>query len=199
MDAAERLLYGLRSGACPRSPTPLPRCNVCEAPNSHSISNHAYAKGTVPRPSPAHAPPMPCLCTAYAPPMPHPRPAHVPPTPRPCPAYTIAWPPRQVLATCPGCQSAHLIADNLNWIEDDFRNLEEQQYGQTQSFSSARARLLRHHRTRLPALGGVDTPRGRMATGCPATTAAARVSHLQNRRPRRHLVSRSSWSVAAHR
>ena len=50
-------------------------CNVCEAPNSHSISNHAYAKGTV-------------------------------------------------LATCPGCQSAHLIADNLNWIEDDFRNLE---------------------------------------------------------------------------
>ena len=61
MDAAERLLYGLRSGACPRSPTPLPRCNVCEAPNSHSISNHAYAKGTVPRPSPAHAPPMPCL------------------------------------------------------------------------------------------------------------------------------------------
>ena len=48
MDAAERLLYGLRSGACPRSPTPLPRCNVCEAPNSHSISYLAYAKGTVP-------------------------------------------------------------------------------------------------------------------------------------------------------
>ena len=89
MDAAERLLYGLRSGACPRSPTPLPRCNVCEAPNSHSISNHAYAKGTVPRPSPAHAPPMPCLCTAHAPPMHPPCPAHAPPMSRPCPAHAL--------------------------------------------------------------------------------------------------------------
>ena len=51
-------------------------CNVCEAPNSHSISHHAYARGTV-------------------------------------------------LVTCPGCQSAHLIADHLNWIEEDFSNLEE--------------------------------------------------------------------------
>ena len=51
-------------------------CNVCDAPNSHSISRHAYSKGTV-------------------------------------------------LVTCPGCQSAHVIADNLNWIEDDFRNIEE--------------------------------------------------------------------------
>ena len=51
-------------------------CNVCDAPNSHSISRHAYAKGTV-------------------------------------------------LVTCPNCNSAHLIADNLNWIEDDFKNLEE--------------------------------------------------------------------------
>ncbi|KAL3921086.1 MAG: hypothetical protein SGPRY_005022 [Prymnesium sp.] len=50
-------------------------CNVCEAPNSHSISWHAYNKGTV-------------------------------------------------LVTCPGCQTAHLIADNLNWLEDDFKNLE---------------------------------------------------------------------------
>ena len=51
-------------------------CNVCDAPNSHSISRHAYAKGTV-------------------------------------------------LVTCPSCNSAHMIADNLNWIEDDFKNLEE--------------------------------------------------------------------------
>ncbi len=51
-------------------------CNVCDAPNSHSISWHAYRKGTV-------------------------------------------------LATCPSCKSSHLIADNLNWIEDDFKNLEE--------------------------------------------------------------------------
>lgn len=51
-------------------------CNVCDSPNSHSISRHAYAKGTV-------------------------------------------------IVTCPGCNSTHLIADNLNWIEDDFRNLEE--------------------------------------------------------------------------
>ena len=51
-------------------------CNVCDAPNSHSISRHAYAKGTV-------------------------------------------------LVTCPNCNSAHLIADNLNWIEDDFKNLEQ--------------------------------------------------------------------------
>lgn len=51
-------------------------CNVCGGPNSHSISRHAYAKGTV-------------------------------------------------IVTCPGCNSTHLIADNLNWIEDDFRNIEE--------------------------------------------------------------------------
>lgn len=51
-------------------------CNVCESPNSHSISRHAYTKGTV-------------------------------------------------IVTCPGCKSGHLIADNLNWIEDDFKNLEE--------------------------------------------------------------------------
>ena len=50
-------------------------CNVCDAPNSHSISRHAHAKGTV-------------------------------------------------LVTCPNCNSAHLIADNLNWIEDT-KNLEE--------------------------------------------------------------------------
>lgn len=51
-------------------------CNVCEGPNSHSISYHAYTKGTV-------------------------------------------------VVTCPGCQTSHLIADHLNWIEDDFRSLEE--------------------------------------------------------------------------
>ena len=51
-------------------------CNVCEGCNTHSISRHAYTKGTV-------------------------------------------------IVTCPHCKSAHLIADNLNWIENDFRNLEE--------------------------------------------------------------------------
>merc|ERR1719230_2380770 len=51
-------------------------CNVCGGRNSHSISHHAYRKGTV-------------------------------------------------IVTCPGCQATHLVADNLNWIEDDFSNLEE--------------------------------------------------------------------------
>lgn len=51
-------------------------CNVCEARNSHSISRHAYTRGTV-------------------------------------------------IVTCPGCNGTHLIADHLNWIEDDFKNLEE--------------------------------------------------------------------------
>ena len=51
-------------------------CNVCDGRNSHSISHHAYKKGTV-------------------------------------------------IVTCPGCSSTHLVADNLNWIEDDFSNLEE--------------------------------------------------------------------------
>ena len=51
-------------------------CNVCEGANAHSISRHAYTKGTV-------------------------------------------------IVTCPHCKAAHLIADNLNWIENDFRNLEE--------------------------------------------------------------------------
>jgi len=51
-------------------------CNVCNGRNSHSISHHAYNKGTV-------------------------------------------------IVTCPGCGATHLVADNLNWIEQDFRNLEE--------------------------------------------------------------------------
>jgi len=51
-------------------------CNQCDHRNSHSISRHAYFKGTV-------------------------------------------------IATCPTCKTAHLIADNLNWIEDDFKNIEE--------------------------------------------------------------------------
>lgn len=51
-------------------------CKVCETRNAHSISRHAYTKGTV-------------------------------------------------IVVCPGCNSTHLIADNLNWIEDDFRNIEE--------------------------------------------------------------------------
>ena len=51
-------------------------CNLCGAPNSHSISHHAYTKGTV-------------------------------------------------IVTCPGCNATHLVADNLNWIDNDFRNIEE--------------------------------------------------------------------------
>ena len=51
-------------------------CNICETRNEHSISRHAYAKGTV-------------------------------------------------IVTCPSCNTTHLVADNLNWIEDDFKNLEE--------------------------------------------------------------------------
>jgi transcription initiation factor IIE alpha subunit len=51
-------------------------CNVCEGRNTHSISRHAYEKGTV-------------------------------------------------IVTCPTCNSTHLVADNLNWIEDDFKNLEQ--------------------------------------------------------------------------
>ena len=51
-------------------------CNICEGANTHSISKHAYTKGTV-------------------------------------------------IVTCPHCNSTHLIADNLNWIEDDFKNLED--------------------------------------------------------------------------
>ena len=51
-------------------------CNVCEGRNVHSISRHAYNKGTV-------------------------------------------------IVTCPNCKATHLVADNLNWIEDDFKNLEE--------------------------------------------------------------------------
>lgn len=51
-------------------------CNICETRNGHSVSRHAYAKGTV-------------------------------------------------IVTCPSCNTSHLVADNLNWIEDDFKNLEE--------------------------------------------------------------------------
>jgi hypothetical protein len=51
-------------------------CNLCNMRNEHSISRHAYRKGTV-------------------------------------------------IVTCPGCNATHLVADNLNWIEDDFVNLEE--------------------------------------------------------------------------
>jgi len=51
-------------------------CNMCDFRNTHSISRHAYTKGTV-------------------------------------------------IVTCPSCNATHLVADNLNWIEDDFSNLEE--------------------------------------------------------------------------
>jgi len=51
-------------------------CNICDHRNVHSISRHAYTKGTV-------------------------------------------------IVTCPSCNTTHLVADNLNWIEDDFKNLEE--------------------------------------------------------------------------
>ena len=51
-------------------------CNVCDGPNSHSISRHAYQNGTV-------------------------------------------------VVTCPGCQSSHLVADNLYLFEDDVDTLQE--------------------------------------------------------------------------
>lgn len=74
-------------------------CNVCNGRNSHSISHHAYKKGTV-------------------------------------------------IVTCPGCGSTHLVADNLNWIEEDFSNLEE-------------------------FMAKQGTPVTRIATGDEARTAAA--------------------------
>ena len=50
-------------------------CNVCDGRNTHSVSRHAYTKGTV-------------------------------------------------IVMCPHCNSTHLVADNLNWIEDDVRRTE---------------------------------------------------------------------------
>lgn len=51
-------------------------CNVCNALNQHSISRHAYTRGTV-------------------------------------------------IVTCAACNSAHLVADNLKWIRDDFSNVDQ--------------------------------------------------------------------------
>ena len=52
-------------------------CNVCDGLNSHSISYHAYTKGTV-------------------------------------------------IVQCPGCNSTHLIADNLDYFNDlNFTNIEQ--------------------------------------------------------------------------
>ena len=83
--AAAIIAAGTRSSRVPQKKPKTKRdrfelrftCNVCDAPNSHSISRHAYTKGTV-------------------------------------------------IVTCPGCNSTHLIADNLEWIDDDFGNLERE-------------------------------------------------------------------------
>ena len=37
----------------------------------------------------------------------------------------LAYTKGTVIVTCPGCDATHLVADNLNWIEDDFGNLEK--------------------------------------------------------------------------
>lgn len=37
----------------------------------------------------------------------------------------LAYAQGTVIATCPGCSTNHLIADNLSWLEDDFKNIKE--------------------------------------------------------------------------
>ena len=37
----------------------------------------------------------------------------------------LAYGQGTVIATCPGCKTGHLVSDNLNWLEDDFKNIKE--------------------------------------------------------------------------
>lgn len=71
----------------------------------------------------------------------------------------LAYGKGTVIATCPGCGVAHLLADNLNWIEDDFKNLKEAMAKRGTPVTDLRvdANLERAARSQAAA-AGVDMP-----------------------------------------
>lgn len=92
----------------------------------------------------------------------------------------LAYTQGTVIATCPGCNTGHLIADNLCWLDNDFANLKEAMGKRGEPVTD-----LRVERDSPAQLAAAAAAGESQAAGAPAEASPSRLPGISEEQARR--------------